>query len=73
MLVLCYLTQNFDAVITPGLPSCWTVNDANGDGVTWKTNVPFIATGHSSPTVLRYDRNSVTTTNAANDLSLIHI
>lgn len=60
-------TQNFDGVITPALPSCWTFEDYNNDGVKWFTSVPFIATGHSTPTVLRYNRNTATPTVAADD------
>lgn len=60
-------TQNFDGVITPALPSCWTFEDYNADGVKWFTSVPFIATGHSTPTVLRYNRNTTTPAVAADD------
>lgn len=60
-------TQNFDGVITPALPSCWSIYDNNADGVTWFTSVPFIATGHSTPTVLRYNRNTTTPAVAADD------
>ena len=62
-------TENFDGVVTPALPNCWTFEDYNGDGKTWFTSVPFISTGHSTPTVLRYNVNTATggTTIAADD------
>lgn len=55
-------TQNFDAVITPNMPSCWTKEDANFDGVSWFTGVAFNAGGgnYTSPTILRYSLGNVT-------------
>lgn len=31
------LTQSFDAVTAPAMPSCYTVENANNDSTTWKT------------------------------------
>ncbi len=64
-------SQNFDAVNSPAFPGCWASEDANFDGVTWKTGFPTNATGLSSPNVLRYDANGTyvgsDATKAAND------
>lgn len=62
------LSQNFDATITSALPTCWSVEDANGDGITWaSSNVDSRVFGLSNPRALRYLANTVTTNVAAND------
>lgn len=41
-------TENFDAVTTPNLPSCWTQNDANSDGDKWITYSGYSQSGSYS-------------------------
>ncbi len=60
--------QNFDATITSALPTCWTTEDVNGDGITWTSaNIDSRVTGLSNPRALRYLANTSTTSVAAND------
>ncbi len=60
--------QNFDATISSALPTCWLVEDANGDGITWtSSNIDSRVSGLTNPRALRYSANSTTTTVAAND------
>lgn len=39
------LTESFESVTTPALPSCWTVIDANNDGTKWLTSTSTAKTG----------------------------
>ncbi len=64
--------ENFDATTTSALPTCWTNEDANGDGITWtSSNIDSRTTGLSNPRALRYLCNTVTTTTAANDWAFL--
>ncbi len=63
--------ENFDAVVAPTIPTCWTTVDNNADGITWTTaGVTTGVTGQSNPNTLRYSRNTVSPTVAADDWAI---